>query len=314
MADEKLTNKIDAWLKGQLSEAEALAFQTAVNSDPSLAEEVELHQLTLRAMEHLSEQNLQQNVLAWIEDVNLEKDPKPLPIFSPYRSWFLAAAAILFLAVIFIFYQTRRATSEKQKMDKLEAAVNQRDSLLFELKQGQSTNPVKLDSLTRLNEQLQQQLLEARNIPKKPEGPMAYYSKPANLSGAVRMGEASLAEQAVKDGAVFFEKSDIKRAEDKARAALKIEPDNRDAIRLLAHTLFVQHRFLEAEAEFEKMQKAYAPSSLGATEAEWNRLLCFRALAADAGQKELFNAALNAILKDSKHPYHFKAKQMTVGD
>ena len=199
-------------------------------------------------------------------------------------------------------------------MDKLEAAVNQRDSLLFELKQGQSTNPVKLDSLTRLNEQLQQQLLEARNIPKKPEGPMAYYSKPANLSGAVRMGEASLAEQAVKDGAVFFEKSDIKRAEDKARAALKIEPDNRDAIRLLAHTLFVQHRFLEAEAEFEKMQKAYAPSSLGATEAEWNRLLCFRALAADAGQKELFNAALNAILKDSKHPYHFKAKQMTVGD
>ncbi len=128
------------------------------------------------------------------------------------------------------------------------------------------------------------------------------------------MGEEPSAEQLLKDGAVLFQKSDLKQAEDKARAALQIDTANREAFRLLAHTLFGQQRFFEAAPEFTRMQKGYTPSSDEAKEAEWNRLLCYRAVSADARQRELFHAALEAILKDPGHPYYVKAKEMKVVD
>lgn len=152
--------------------------------------------------------------------------------------------------------------------------------------------------------------MEAPKSPGKPPGPFAYYSKPKDLGGAVRMGDEQSVAQLLKDGAVFFQKSDLKQAEDKALAALQIDTANREAFRLLAHALFGQQRSFEAAPEFTRMQRGYAQSSDEAKEAEWDRLLCHRALSADAVQRELFHAALDAILKDPGHPYYVKAKGM----
>lgn len=314
MADEQLTSKIEAWLQGKLPADEAAAFQAQVAADPALAEEVDLHRLTLRAMEHLSEQHLQQNVLAWIEGVNIdgfeeepEKKPELLKISTTYRNWFRVAAALLFLAGAFVFYQLWKSSAEKQRIASLEVEIKQRDSLLFELKQ-RTSDPAQIDSLSLENAQLRQQLQEATQSTGKPAaspGPFAYYTKPKDLGGTIRMGEESPVEQLLKEGDIFFQKSDLKQAEDKARAALKIDSTDRDALRLLAHSLFNQHRFWEAEVEFEKMQKGYAQSSARAKEAEWNRLLCYRALSA---------AALDSILNDPSHLYHAKAKMMKEAD
>ncbi len=322
MADEQLTDKIEAWLKGKLPTAEAAAFQAEVAADPALAEQVELHRLTLRAREHLSEQRLQQNVLAWLEGVDMdvaeeepEKKPKPHRISYPYRNRFRAAAALLFLVGAFAFYQIWKSGAEKQRIAALEAEIRQRDSLLFELKQRPSADPAKMDSLSIENAQLRLQLQEAGKSTGKQPDPIAYYTKPKDLGGMIRMGEEPLVEQLLKEGDAFFQKNDMmKQAEEKARAALKIDSTNRDALRLLAHALFNQQHFLEAETEFEKLQNAYAQSSAGAKEGEWNRLLCYRALSADAGQRALFIAALGAILNDPDHPYYIQAKRMKTAD
>ena len=93
-----------------------------------------------------------------------------------------------------------------------------------------------------------------------------------------------------------------------------MDSTNRDALRLLAHALFNQRRFLDAEPVFERMQNKYAQSSTGAKEAEWNRLLCYRALSADAEQRAKFDGILSNILKDLDHPYRAKAKRMEEDD
>lgn len=322
MADEQLTDKIEAWLKGNLPTAEAAAFQAEVAADPALAEQVDLHRLTLRAMERLSEQHLQQNVLTWLEGVDMDaaeeepgKNPRPHKITSPYRNRFRTAAALLLLTGAFVFYLIWKSGAEKQKIAALEAEIRQRDSLLFELKQNPSADPAKMDSLSLENAQLRQQLQEAGKNTGKPPGPIAYYTKPKDLGGMARMGEEPQVEQLLKEGDAFFQKYDMmKQAEEKARAVLKIDSTNRDALRLLAHALINQQRFLDAETEFEKVQHAYAQSSAGAKEAEWNRLLCYRALSADAGQRTLYNAALRAILNDPDHPYYIQAKRMETSD
>lgn len=322
MANEQLSDKIEAWLKGKLPSAEAAAFQAEIAADPALAEEVDLHRLALHAIDHLSEQHLQQNVLAWMEGVSIEdlrKKPEKPPAFTTYRQWFWIAAALLLLSGAFIFYQIAKSGAKKQRIAALEAEIKQRDSLLYELKQRRAIDPAKIDSLSLENMQLRQQLKEAtKDAGKikeaKPPGPFAYYTKPKDLGGITRMGEEPSVEQLLKEGAMLFQKSDLKQAEEKARAALKIEPDNRDAIRLLAHTLFGQQRFLEAEPEFARMQNEYAKSSAGAKEAEWNRLLCYRALSADAGQRAKFNDALGAILNDPGHPFYAQAKRVKAAN
>lgn len=318
MDNHPLSAKIEAWLQGKLPAAEAAAFQAEMAADPALAEEVDLHRLTLQAMDHLSEQHLQQNVLAWMEgvdiaDIGAETTKPQLPKTSgPNRNWLLVAVALLFLAGAFMFYQKWKSGSVKQRIAALEAEVRQRDSLLSELKQRPLVDPAQIDSLSLENEQLRQQLKESTKVTGKPSGPFAYYSKPKDLGDALRRGEESPVNKLLKDGVRSFQKSDLKQAEDKARAALKIDSTNRVTLRLLAHTLFGQHRFLEAEPVFARLQKGYAASSTGAKEAAWNRLLCYRALSADAGQQALYDAALNAILKETDHPYHTQAVQMEV--
>ena len=281
-------------------------------------QEVDLHRLTLQAMDHLSEQHLQQHVLAWMEDVDINdvsedlKPPKSPGISGPYRNWLLVAVALLFLAGALLIYQQSKSGSVKRRMAALEAEIRQRDSLLLELKQRPVVDPAQIDSISLENAQLRQQLDAATQAAGKPSGPLAYYSKPKDLGSALIRGDESPVNKLLQDGVRSFQKSDLQQAEDKARAALQIEPNNRIALRLLAHALFGQQRFLETEPVFVRMQNTYAQSSTGAKEAAWNLLLCYYALSADVGQRGLYKAALEAVLKEPDHPYHIQAVQMEV--
>ncbi len=319
MDNDPLHAKIEAWLQGKLPAAETAAFQAEIDANPALAEEVDLHRLTLQAMDHLSEQQLQQNVLAWMEDVQIDdvgeelEQPKAPEISGPYRNWLLVAVILLFLAGAFIFYQQSKAGSVKRSIAALEADIRQRDSLLLELQQRPLVDPAQLDSLSRENAQLRQQLEAATKVPGKPSGPLAYYSKPIDVGDALRRGDEPV-DKLLRDGVASFKKSALTQAEGKARAVLQIEPNNRIALRLLAHSLFGQHRFLEAEPVFIRMQNEYAQSSAGAKEAAWNLLLGYRALSADAGQRALYEAALEAILREPGHPYYIQAVQMELAD
>lgn len=319
MANRQLSEKIEAWLQGKLPTDEAAAFEAEIAADPSLQEEVELHRLTIHAMEHLSEQHLQQNILDWMEhgqeEIKPEMKTAPPRFQAPYQHLLsIAAAALVLMAVSFAFYQIWNSTAEKQRFASLEAQLKQQDSLLFELKQRPLIDPAKIDSLTHENAQLREQLKTATEGTAKPTDPIAYYEKPKNLAGLLRAGDDPSVTQHLKSGAVYFQKSDMKQAENEASAALKIEPDNRDALRLLAHALFGQRRYWDAEPLFDQLQKAYTPSSDLAKEAEWNLLLCYRALSADANQKTLYDAVLNAVLKDPHHPNHKMAMQMKNND
>jgi uncharacterized coiled-coil protein SlyX len=315
MANEQQNGRIEAWLKGELPAAEAAAFEAEVAADPALAEEVELQRLTLSAMEHLSEQHLQQNILGWMNDVEIDDAPqvaKKNP-GSEFKRNLLWVAVALLLLIGSLVYFISDANAAKRRIAALEAAIRQQDSVLFELKQRPTVDSAGIDSLARENRRLQQELKNSQDAGEAP-GPFAYYRKPKDLGAAVRLGEDPSVTELLRDGARFFQKSDLKRAEDNARAALKIDPENRDADRLLAHVLFGQRRFFEAEPIFARLREKYALTSDLAREAEWNLLLCYRALAADTGQRALFNAALDKILNERDHPYHSEALKMKAAD
>ncbi len=131
MANDQLSDKIEAWLKGKLPPAEATAFQVEIAADPALAEEVDLHRLTLYAMDHLSEQHLQQNVLTWMEGVDIddvEKDidhkPEQPKMHAPYRNWFWLTTALLFLAGHSCFTKYGKPAQKNKDMQHLKRKSN----------------------------------------------------------------------------------------------------------------------------------------------------------------------------------------------
>ncbi|MEL6986786.1 MAG: hypothetical protein AAGK97_03060, partial [Bacteroidota bacterium] len=54
----ELTDKIDAYINDQLSEIERIAFEDAIQSDPDLANEVELQKLLIKGIQHKGKSNI----------------------------------------------------------------------------------------------------------------------------------------------------------------------------------------------------------------------------------------------------------------
>lgn len=124
------------------------------------------------------------------------------------------------------------------------------------------------------------------------------------------MGDETPVEELVKEGKQFFDQSNLKQAEAKAREALRRDSINRDAQRLLVYTLFEQQHFLEAEPFFLTLKDAYSPAYDQHQEAQWHLLLCYRVLSADAVQRALYEEELSQVLKNTKHLHRAEALRM----
>ena len=95
--DEAQFDKVERYLRGELSEEENLAMEKAIAEDPDLAQELEYQQLELDAMDLILEEKLRTQMANW------KQSPPPAPAASgaKRKSWWwwptLALVAISLL-------------------------------------------------------------------------------------------------------------------------------------------------------------------------------------------------------------------------
>jgi hypothetical protein len=133
MGDFELFEKIEAYLKGELSPEEMKNFELNIKNNPSLAEAVELHRLEWDAMEVLIENALREKMIYWnkpftydtysSESQEAEKEEtQPVKLRTAHKfnnsqlfywKWALAASIVLLLvASIWIYYQPKNLSND----------------------------------------------------------------------------------------------------------------------------------------------------------------------------------------------------------
>jgi tetratricopeptide (TPR) repeat protein len=324
MADEKLIAKIEDWLRGEMPPDEATVFKAQMDADTSLAEEVELHRLTLRAMQQLSEQDLQGKVLNWLGEgpslsLPVNEPTKPPGIF-PKWPWVALALLLLFIAGAFGI-KAWGTFNDEERQKEVDALKEQLRSLQLKVNEQASlpaSEPSKLDSIQKEYAKLLEKATKLENqlnaIPKNEatkSKPIAklddYYSLPT-WTGGVRSEINTGNTQAVLTEAVAaFNDSDFQKSAAKAQQVIDAEPSNSAAIRLMAHALFNESRYFEAIEAFNKLKTIV----LYEDEADWNLMLChWRLSKIDAGQRLDFEQAVKQLAKSQNPKYAAKAKEL----
>jgi anti-sigma factor RsiW len=63
--DEELFFKIEDYLDGKLSQAEATTFEQEIAADRELAETVEMHRFEREGLDFMAEENLRKKIIGW---------------------------------------------------------------------------------------------------------------------------------------------------------------------------------------------------------------------------------------------------------
>ncbi len=324
MADEKLTAKIEDWLLGNMPPDESAAFQAQLDVDAALAEEVELHRLTLRAMQQLSEQDLQDKVLGWLGDVpSLPlRDDEPASPPKKFPKWPWVSLAVIILLVGGAFgVKAWLAFNDKSRQLEVDALKEQLRSLQQQINTQASlpaSEPSKFDSIQREYARLLEKVNSLENqLNANPKNnankskPIAnldvYYSLPTWTGGVRSESNIGNTQLILTEAVVAFNDLDFPKTAEKAQQVMDAEPGNTAAIRLMAHSLFNQGRYLEAIEFFGKLRAVI----LYEDEADWNMMLCHWKLSeVDTGQRLLFEKAIKELAKSQNPKYADMAKQI----
>ncbi len=120
MNDNTNTDRIEAYLLGQLPPAEVTAFEQEIAQNPALATEVDKQRLELRAMELLAEAELRANFQDWKAEKSGAAESgggaKVVPISSNRRLIFRIAAAASVLLLIGFFAQRLFTGPDQQQL------------------------------------------------------------------------------------------------------------------------------------------------------------------------------------------------------
>lgn len=313
MADDKLTERIEAWLSGNMPPEEATGFQDEINRNQDLAEEVRLHRLTLQAMTRLSENDLRDKVSGWLEQVPVEYPPE----IQPRRNWFWPLLALLLLLLTgawgFAKWIFSKESADKQEISKLKKQLEQQRQQIFEIRQTPGANQALVDSLRREFEKVQQRIkvLETKKPPPGAAGrPVAsadkYYISPRFSALRTTNSDSPQADTLIS-AINAFNAGDFTLARNLSIRVVAAEPENWTAARLLAHAQFNLRQFVEAQKTFQLIANINAYKY----EADWNILLCHKALSTvDAREQELYFEALTRIAANPRHAFQESAKKL----
>lgn len=98
--DEAQFDKVERYLRGELSEEENLALEKAIAEDPDLAEELEFQQLELDAMELILEEKLRGQMANW------KQSPPPAPAIAGTKRkawWWWPTLALVAISLLVWF-------------------------------------------------------------------------------------------------------------------------------------------------------------------------------------------------------------------
>lgn len=297
-------DKIESWLSGRLSPQEIAQMEQLRTSDSEFAEAVSLHKLTLQAGKNLSEQHLKSQVLHWLNTEPAAKQPentgKPTNSSINYQNWTIGFLLLAVLALLgYIWFQNRnQAKTQLVQM----ALATENEKLKTELENQKAESAVTSTNNTEPSKQ---------QIPDQPPAapvvrPLAFYKMPDDWSTTMRSGEAPAGTtELLTAGVAAFKSGKNATAASNAKRALANDPNNRTAHRLLAHALIRQGYYLEASHEFNWLMTAFPAKK---DEAEWNLLLCYKAMSETAEGNRLYAKMLKQILDNQTHTFYKQAK------
>lgn len=112
MTHDTTSDKIEAWLSGELSEAEARAFEAEIAADADLAAKVRQHRIARRTIDRLVEQDFERNIVKWRETMGDLPEPPP----APFWKWWMTIPLVLIaaLTVWYFIQEPNRETTSVQ--------------------------------------------------------------------------------------------------------------------------------------------------------------------------------------------------------
>lgn len=299
----ELMIRIDAFIKGHLSEAEKASFVQEMASDSSLSEQVARQRLHLEALELMLAQDLRTKMTAW--DMEEEANNKTSN-FWKMGGWALCFVAVL--GTLFFLFKPKKET-----FSALNQNINQKDSAVIKANGIQKTQPDDtLDIKPKPTIQEQKTPNRGVNIVLKSQKPIA----------EVRILTKDILENAQEDLAIVLtelEKNHVQRGKEmdsvllesyrsirqkdykKAENILK-STANTEGVFTRAIVYFLDGQYTQAATIFENLRNndGFDHSET----AEYYAALCLLA----NQQKQAAVRRLTKIANDNEHQYSNKAK------
>lgn len=125
MANDTFSDKITAYLSGELSPQEEQRFENIIARDPALAAEVELRRLENKALDELLRQDIEQKIPGWLDSVDELPAPPAAPpavgkthVSTDALRWAFGLVALLSLAGMFWLW--KKGVNERNRTRELE--------------------------------------------------------------------------------------------------------------------------------------------------------------------------------------------------
>ena len=320
MTDYTLHDKIEAYLLGDLPPAEVKAFEADMQRDPQLAEEVELHRLTLLVPDRLAELDLRDDFRRWQSEMESPEppgapatQPGPAKGYIPIRwLWVAATALLLLLAGAFWLW---KISGDRLKQERLyrEQAEKQgqtekgrADQLESELKQ------MRLDL-----QEVQKQLEEKKTTPPRPtnkkkapeyvevlEPELDAYASTFDLAMRGAKSSDIPAENLISEASTAITRQQYRKAAGLLEKIGAAEPQYPLALEMLAYVYVKRQQYQKAVTTYQ----SYIKYDSDRDKTDWN--LCLFYLADYPRYTTEFQTLLDKIIADPGHPYRGRAETM----
>lgn len=289
-----LFEKIEAYLAGRMNEAEKVAFEAQLATDPDLALELEMHRLEHDAMNRLVEQEIKGKFAAWSQEETTDLSATAVVLGKRTFPWiWFALTGLILLSVALFFFQKKSETQDlPAQQETSPQRKNSNDTTpiaIQDQKKEQSTTP---ESRTPSNPVIKIDQSKIAELSAYGDLAMAEYVKP-EFEAPIRTTKRerfrdSIAQKLYGEG--------------KLKEAIRFHrdsfPDEPKTNRWLGHLYFQARQFDQSERYFEKVIQS---GEQGFTEEiEYDLLLAY--LAQGPKRKREFETLMQKILSDSGHP------------
>lgn len=305
MNNEELYDKIEAYLKGRLSEEERAAVEREIQTNPEAALEFQLQQVEMEAMEAMLERDLRGKIHQWLEEDEPlpppENDtPTPSNTSRPGRLWIAALlGAVVVLAIIIrqVIWPGHPDSTPpiKPVTDSLEIP---RDSV------GKDSISIPPRDSTPLPP-------EIRPAPQSPPAGamMAYAGKlyeDLDLDNTKKGAPMEEDEDPLSEAVNAYKKKQYRQALQLLNTVSEGSSYATRALEMKAHALYHLKKYKESAAAFATVAATKYPQFV--ERAQWNQLVCYTAQY--PATKAAFDELLAVLIADTGHAYHERALEL----
>jgi TolA-binding protein len=300
-------DNIEAYLKNKLTPSEKEAFETYLQTDVQLADEIAIRRLEMASYELLVEQSLRKNMAQWATEQSAEK-PFVLKVIQSSAFKWAAAACILFVVGYGIWQNQQKIMLEPVIVEKIDTLPSQnipqsmpneiqkKEEIIVQLPQQTETPPKKKDEKTTNNNDI---TIEQNYKFKTAINAMDNVND--IVFDGVLLGENNT------DSIYKSASNALKNKQyDEAKILFNTLPSSDNVHFYLSYSLMHLGDFKQAIPLLIPL--AQNPNFIFKEISEWHLLLCYYALNDEKSAKPI----LQKIISDSEHTFNIQAKSLKI--